>query len=120
MIEREFRAVYTRGMFLSKAENSVLREDTGHDSAQSSAQRTSDPPCFEWKCRKITWITAPASCFAWYQNKASQPVSFRDLVNLIALPFSESLPIDYTDHEDKTQETVSEEISGIWNSLEIK
>lgn len=47
-------------------------------------------------------------------------MSFRDLVNLIALPFSESLPIDYTDHEDKTQETVSEEISGIWNSLEIK
>lgn len=47
-------------------------------------------------------------------------MSFRDLVSLIALPCSESLPIDYTDQKDKTQETVSEEISGIWNSIEIK
>lgn len=47
-------------------------------------------------------------------------MSFRDLASLIALPCSKSLPIDYTDHEDKKQETVSEEISGIWNSLEIK
>ena len=47
-------------------------------------------------------------------------MSFRDLVSLIALPCSKSLAIDYTDHEDKTQETVSEEISGIWNSIEIK
>ena len=28
-------------------EKSVSREDTGHDYAQSSAQRTSDPPFFE-------------------------------------------------------------------------
>jgi len=28
-------------------EKSVSREDTGHDSAQSSAQRTSDPTFFE-------------------------------------------------------------------------
>lgn len=47
-------------------------------------------------------------------------MSFRDLVSLIALPCSESLPIDNTDQKDKTQETVSEEISGIWNSIEIK
>ena len=47
-------------------------------------------------------------------------MSFRDLVSLIALPCSESLSIDYTDQKDKTQETVSEEISGIWNSIEIK
>ena len=53
-------------------------------------------------------------------SKQGQPVSFRDLVSLIALPCSKSLAIDYSDHEDKTQETVSEEISGIWNSLEIK
>lgn len=41
-------------------------------------------------------------------------------MSLIVLPCSKSLPIDYADHEDKTQETVSEEISGIWNSLETK